>query len=86
MAGIKQKLKKINLEYKNSKTKLNFMLADEKADFVGFFTTKLLWAKNDWFVLDYIMHANELISCELIKNDFLYLLNAALYQKLNELE
>ena len=27
------------------KTKLNFMLSDEKADFVGFFTSKLLWTK-----------------------------------------
>lgn len=66
------------------KTKLNFMLSDEKADFIGFFTTKLIWAKNDWYVLDYIMHIDEKVNSNLIKSDFVYLLNLALYQKLNE--
>lgn len=68
------------------KTKLNFMLSDERADFIGFFTTKLLWSKNDWFVLDYIMHLNEKPDLNLIKSDFLYILNAVIYQKLNEID
>ncbi len=66
------------------KTKLNFLLSDEKADFIGFFTTKLIWAKNDWHVLDFIMHTDNNVNSTLIKKDFLYLLNLALYQKLNE--
>ena len=66
------------------KTKLNFLLSDEKADFIGIFTTKLIWAKNDWHVLDFIMHIDEDVDASLIKKDFLYLLNLALYQKLNE--
>ena len=65
-------------------TKLNFMLSDEKADFMGFFITRLLWAKNDWYVLEYIMHIGEKSDLNTIKPDFLYLLNSAIYQKLNE--
>ena len=67
------------------KTKLNFMLSDEKADFTGFFTTKLIWAKNDWHVLDYIMHVNENSPLDSINKDFIYILNSAIYQKLNEI-
>lgn len=64
------------------KTKLNFMLSDEKADFMGFFTSKLLWAKNDWYLLEYKMGIDE--NCKFY-GDFLYILNSALYQKLNEI-
>lgn len=67
------------------KTKLQIMLSDEQADFIGFFTTKLIWAKNDWYVLEYIMHLNEKPDLESIKPDFLYILNSAIYQKLNEI-
>lgn len=67
------------------KTKLCFMLSDEKANFIGFFTTKLIWAKNDWHVLEYIMHINEQSPLESINKDFLYILNSAIYQKLNEI-
>lgn len=67
------------------KTKLCFMLSDEKADFTGFFTTKLIWAKNDWHVLEYIMHINEKSPLDSINKDFLYILNSAIYQKLNEI-
>lgn len=66
------------------KTKLSFMLSDEKADFMGFFSSKLIWAKNDWYVLEYIMHIDEKSDLNTIKPDFLYLLNSAIYQKLNE--
>lgn len=68
------------------KTKLSFMLSDEKADFNGFFTTKLIWAKNDWYVLDFIMHIDKNAWLESPKHDFLYLLNAVIYQKLNEIK
>lgn len=67
------------------KTKLSFMLSDENADFTGFFTTKLIWAKNDWYVLDYIMHIDRNANLENMQQDFLYLLNAVIYQKLNEI-
>lgn len=65
------------------KTKLNFMLSDENADFTGFFTSKLLWAKNDWYLLEYKMRLDKNAQ---IQGDLLYILNAALYQKLNEIE
>ena len=41
------------------KTKLTFMLSDEDADFSGFFTTHLIWAKNDWYVKSFTMGINE---------------------------
>lgn len=72
------------LEY--LKTKLNIMLSEERADFLGFFTTKLIWAKNDWYVLDFIMNFNDKMDFCSIKQDFLYILNCALYQNLNEIE
>lgn len=65
------------------KTKLNFMLSDEKADFAGFFTSKLLWTKNDWYLLEYKMRLDKNAQ---IKGDLLYILNSALYQKLNEIQ
>lgn len=66
------------------KTKLSFMFSDEDADFTGFFTTHLIWAKNDWYVKDFSMDiGNESF---IPKYDFLYILDCAIYQKLNELE
>ena len=65
-------------------TKLNFMLADEKADFRGFFTSKLMWAKNEWYVLRYKMDSSD-YKFENLKNDFLFILNLIIYRKLNEL-
>jgi phosphoribosylamine-glycine ligase len=67
------------------KTKMAFMFSDEKADFVGFFNTKLVWSKNDWYVLDFVMHIDESFNLELLDKDFLYILNSAIYQKLNEI-
>ena len=70
------------------KTKLSFMLSDEKTDFIGFIISKLIWAKNDWYLLSYRMtpNINELNSIlNHFSKDFLYLLNAAIYQKLNEI-
>ncbi len=67
------------------KTKLNFMLSDEKTDFTGFFTTQLIWAKNDWYVIDFVMSPNKKPLLNDIKTDFLFILNSVIYQKLNEL-
>lgn len=66
-------------------TKLNFMLSDEKADFVSFFISRLIWAKNDWYVLEYKMHLSKKSDLLSIKSDLLYILNSAIYQKLNEI-
>ena len=68
------------------KTKINFMMADETPDFIGFFSIKIIWSKNEWYILDFKMSFEEKIIVERVKEDFLYLLNATLYQKLNELK
>lgn len=68
------------------KAKLGIMLSEENADFIGFFTTKFIWAKNDWYVLEYIMHLNKTPDFNFIKPDILYILNSAIYQKLNEIK
>ena len=65
------------------KTKLNFMFSDEKADFLGFFTVRLIWAKNDWHVRKFIMGLDK--NSDFGDNDLLYVLNSAIYQKLNEI-
>lgn len=67
------------------KTKLNFMFSDENANFIGFFISKLIWAKNDWHIIEYIMHLNKTAELKLIKSDFLTILNSAIYQKLDEI-
>ena len=68
------------------KTKLNIMFSDECPDFIGFFISKLIWAKNDWHVLDYIMRVDlEVDLNNVIQKDFLYILNLAIFQKLNEI-
>ena len=61
------------------------MLSDEDADFSGFFTTHLIWAKNDWYVKSFTMGINEKSVLNESKTDFLYILNSVIYQKLNEL-
>lgn len=66
------------------KTKLNFMLSDEKADFTGFFTTKLVWAKNEWYVDDFKMF-DDIPVISSIKYDFLHILDCVIYQNLNDL-
>ena len=63
------------------KTKLGFMFSDEKADFMGLFTAKLIWAKNDWYVTGFSTEIEPAIE----GSDFLYILNSAIYQKLNEI-
>ena len=66
-------------------TKLNFMLSDEKADFMGFFISRLLWTQNDWYVLEYKMGIDDTTNLSCINQDFLTILNSAIYQKLNEI-
>ncbi len=66
------------------KTKLNFMFSDEKADFTGIFAVNLIWYKNDWYVMDFNM--GTVIPAKLFGNtDFIFVLNSAIYQKLNEI-
>ena len=67
------------------KTKLSFMFSDEKADFTGLFTVRLIWAKNDWYVKDFSADINKESLFNNINKDFLYILNSAIYQKLNEI-
>ena len=67
------------------KTKLSFMFSDEKADFTGLFTVRLVWAKNDWYVKDFSVDINKESLFNDINKDFLYILNSAIYQKLNEI-
>lgn len=66
-------------------TKFNFLLSDEKADFIGFFVIKLIWAKNDWHVLDFKMCFDEKLVSERVKKDLLYILELAIYQKIDTL-
>ena len=69
-------------------TKLNFMFSDEKADFIGFVVAKLLWTKNDWYILEFQSHLDEddiKTAFSNLSMDFLYILNSAIYQKLNEI-
>ena len=71
------------------KTKLNFMLSDEKADFIGFIYSGLIWAKNDWYVLEYNMRPGDPETQSILNQldtDLLYILNAAIYQKLDEIK
>lgn len=70
------------------KTKLAFMLSDEKASFRGFLVSKLLWAKNDWHVLSYRMSPSQKELEEIFNSstkDFLYILNSIIYQRLDEI-
>ena len=68
-------------------TKMDFMFSDEKAKFTGFIVSKLLWSRNNWYVLEYQMHLEDIIINTILKHynkDILYLLHAAIYQKLDE--
>lgn len=70
------------------KTKLTFMLSDEKASFKGFLVSKLLWARNDWHVLSYRMSPSQKELEEIFNSstkDFLYILNSIIYQRLDEI-
>jgi len=83
---INNNLSEVQIERLNIyKTKMNFMLSDEKANFIGFFISKLIWAKNNWHVLEYTMRLNKHANLNSIDKDFLYLINMALYQRLNEI-
>jgi phosphoribosylamine-glycine ligase len=65
------------------KTKLTFMFSDEHADFIGIFAIHLVWNKNDWHVKDFNM--NTIMPEKYLENeDFIYILNSAIYQKLDE--
>ena len=66
-------------------TKFNFLLSDEKANFIGFFNAKLIWAQNDWHVLDFEMCFNDTLVVNYVKEDFLFLVNLAIYQKIDDI-
>ena len=66
-------------------TKFNFLLSDEKADFIGFFNIKLIWAQNDWQVLDFEMCFNDSLVVNYVKEDFLYLIHLVIYQKIDDI-
>lgn len=76
-------VQEFRLEY--LKTRLAFMFYNESPDFIGFFSTKLIWTKNEWCILEFIMRPDCTFSNNTIGKDLLYLLNAAIYQKLNEI-
>lgn len=59
--------------------KFKNLLIDEKANFMGFINSELVWFENDWYNLSFG------IDFPKPKIDFLFLLNSALYQKLNEI-
>ena len=61
------------------------MMADEKPDYIGFFSTKIIWAKNDWYILDFEMCFNDSLIVNYVKEDFLFLVNLAIYQKIDDI-
>lgn len=67
------------------KAKLNILFSEESPDFLGFFTIKLIWTKNDWQILDFDMYTDTELIAQNVNMDFLYLLNTVIYQKINEL-
>lgn len=75
----------LRLEQKNAledyHNKLATLLVAEKADFVGFFNTKLVWANSKWYVIDFSLGLPD----EIPDKDILYILINAIYQKLNEI-
>ena len=68
------------------KVKLNIMFSEEKANFLGFYSTEIIWTKNDWYVLNIEMTLDEELILAYIKKDFLYILYLMVYQKINELK
>ena len=66
-------------------TKLSFLLSDENADFIGFFVSKLIWSKNDWYLLEFKMGIDENLAIKTLNKDIVYLIKSAIYQNLNEL-
>lgn len=63
------------------KLKLHTMLKSEKADFTGFLNTQLIWSESKWYVRGFSLDFPE----KNIPKDILYILVAAIYQKLNEI-
>lgn len=67
------------------RTNLNNLLYNENANFVGFFISRLIWAKHNWYLQEFKMELNEKLAMENIKKDFVYLITSAIYQKLYEI-
>lgn len=64
------------------KEKLQEMFNKENVDFTGFLNAKLIYAKNQWYILGF----NTKLNVQNFEGDILFLLNAVIYQKLNELQ
>lgn len=62
-------------------SKLELVFVDYKADFVGFVNSNLIWAGKSWYNTGFSFG---FLKPE-IDNDLIYILNSALYQKLNEI-
>ncbi len=62
--------------------KLRTLLQEEKAEFLGFINSELIWHDNNWnhlrFDLGYVKPTK-------IKHDLLFILTSAIYQKLDEI-
>lgn len=71
-----------NSKLKEYSAKLTSLLKEEKADFLGFINSKLIWHDNNWnhlrFDLGYVKPTK-------IKHDLLFILTSAIYQKLDEI-
>ncbi len=64
-------------------------LLHEKADFVGFIYSGLIWTREDWYVLEYNVRLGDPEAQAILthlKTDFLSILQAALAQKLDEVK
>lgn len=82
LGNYKQQLKKALL-YENTD------FVGEKANFVGFIYSGLIWAKNDWYVLEYNVRLGDPETQAILthlKTDFLEVLQSALEQKLDEVK
>ncbi|MDD3436734.1 MAG: phosphoribosylamine--glycine ligase [Candidatus Gastranaerophilales bacterium] len=70
------------------KQQLQNALKSEKADFVGFIYSGLIWAKEDWYVLEYNVRLGDPETQAILthlKTDFLFILKSALNKNLDKI-
>lgn len=70
-------------------TQLQNALIEEKADFIGFIYSGLIWAKDDWYVLEYNVRLGDPETQALLthlKTDFLSILNSAAHRELDKVK
>lgn len=71
------------------KTQLKQALTEEKADFVGFIYSGLIWSKGQWFVLEYNVRLGDPETQAILthlKTDFLTILKSAVNQELDTIK